>query len=75
MLSCLLILICPLIGAILASFFGRYFGMLGASFITLIYMSFSLFFSIITIYKIGFLQIPVYFILGSWVQVDMLSVN
>lgn len=65
MLSCLLVLVCPLIGAVLASFFGRYFGMLGASFVTLVYMGLSVFFSIITIYKVGFLQTPVYFILGS----------
>ena len=75
MLSCFLILLCPFFGALLSSLFGKNFGILGASSITIIFMGFSLFFAVITFYKIGFLQTPIYFILGSWLQSDMLNIN
>ncbi len=65
MLSCLLIILFPVLGAILASLFGKNFGILGSSSITLVCMGISLFFSIITFYKINFLQIPIYITLGS----------
>jgi len=71
----LLIVFLPLIGAVLAGFFGKQIGSLGAIRITTLSVILSCFFSYIAFYEVGLLGSPCYITLMVWIQSEIFSSN
>ena len=71
----LLIIFLPLIGAILAGFFGKQIGSFGAIRITTLSVILSCFFSYIAFYEVGLLGSPCYITLMVWIQSEIFSSN
>lgn len=70
----LLILALPFIGSLITGFLGRFLGRYGSSVFSTTCVVGSMFFSILACYEIGFLQMPCYITLNSWIASGMFSV-
>jgi NADH-ubiquinone oxidoreductase chain 5 len=75
MLSSILTLLSPLLGALFSGFFGNFLGIFGSSCLAIFCLASSFFFSLLTFYTVGFLNIPLYVLVGPWIQSDMLLVT
>lgn len=75
MLSSILTLISPLLGALFSGFFGNFLGIFGSSFLGIFCLATSFLCALITFYTVGFLQLPLYILIGPWIQSDMLLIT
>lgn len=75
MLSSILTLLSPLLGALCAGFFGNFLGIFGSSFLAIVCLAISFLCALVTFYTVGFLQIPLYVLIGPWIQSDMLLIT
>ena len=70
-----LILALPLIGSLITGFLGRFLGRYGASVLSTTCVVGSMFLSVLACYEIGFLQMPCYITLNSWITSGMFLVT
>jgi NADH-ubiquinone oxidoreductase chain 5 len=75
MLSSILTLLSPFLGALFAGFFGNFLGIFGSSFLAIFCLASSFLCALVTFYTVGFLQLPLYVLIGPWIQSDMLLIT
>lgn len=69
------ILIIPLLSSITSGFFGRFWGYKGAGTLSTNLIAITCLMSYISFYKVGFLKMPYYLKLGSWINSDLFYVE
>jgi len=71
----LLIVFLPLLSSLIAGFFGRHLGPKGSSILTVSFLFFTFFISLISFYEFAFLNCPTYINLISWIDSENLNID
>ena len=71
----LLIVFLPLLSSLIAGFFGRHLGPKGSSILTVSFLFFTFFISLISFYEVAILNCPTYINLISWIDSENLNID